>query len=41
MDNDVESVSIAYKEACAKQNIIPISSVLEQIQVWFNLFFLC
>ncbi|KAI2805837.1 hypothetical protein BLOT_004842 [Blomia tropicalis] len=32
MDNDVESVSIAYKEACAKQNIIPISSVLEQIQ---------
>ena len=33
IDNDVESVSIAYKEACVKQNIEPIHSVLEQIQV--------
>lgn len=33
VDNDVESVSIAYKEACSKQDIVPIPSVLEQIQV--------
>lgn len=38
VDNDVESVSIAYKEACAKQNIVPIPSVLEQIQVWCPMF---
>lgn len=37
LDNDVESVSIAYKEACVKQNIAPIASVLDQIQVKYTL----
>ena len=36
-DQDLDSIIDAFKDACAKQNIEPIPSVLEQIKV--NIFF--